>query len=145
MARDIPEFGQKRPGERYDVRPGAYAVMFDEEGLVALIKTRRGFYLPGGGIAGIETPEQALEREVREECASSVRILGKLGEAMQYLDVKHHGFYLCKHGHFFRAEMMDGIDGVPEEDHEVVWLEVSEAVEVLMHPSQAWAVQLASA
>jgi len=54
-------------------RPGAYARII-EEGKILLISKQKGFLkglldLPGGGVEPGETVEEALRRELREECA----------------------------------------------------------------------------
>jgi 8-oxo-dGTP diphosphatase len=55
----------------------------DDRGRVLLVQQRGGpfkgeWLLPGGGVEGTETPEQAAVREVREECGLEVRDLRRV-------------------------------------------------------------------
>ena len=54
------------------MRRGAYAVTLDPEGRIAVNRNPRGLFLPGGGIEAGETPEDALARELREECGRAL-------------------------------------------------------------------------
>jgi 8-oxo-dGTP diphosphatase len=69
----------------YHAREAVYAVIPDNVGRVAaVIANSSQLWLPGGGIEIGETPEQALAREVEEECAQRLHIVGNIGEALQY-------------------------------------------------------------
>src|SRR5215510_6377134 len=77
-------FGAQIEGHAYHARRAVYAVIRDSKGRVAAVRSRGNLFLPGGGIEGGETPEQALVREVEEECAQRLSIAKKIGEALQY-------------------------------------------------------------
>ena len=85
-----PEFGVRKPEQIYAPRPGAYAVISDAEGCVAVMRTPRGCYLPGGGSEGGETSEETLVREVREECGFDVSVVRRLGTAVEYVHTVGH-------------------------------------------------------
>jgi 8-oxo-dGTP pyrophosphatase MutT (NUDIX family) len=71
-------------GMALQAQTGAYALILDSEDRVLLVRAANGrFYLPGGRIEPCETPEQALAREVEEECGLSIRVTESLGEAFQ--------------------------------------------------------------
>jgi 8-oxo-dGTP diphosphatase len=71
-------------GTKLLAQSGAYALILDSEDRVLLVRAANGrFYLPGGRIEPDETPEQALAREVEEECGLSIRVTEPLGEAFQ--------------------------------------------------------------
>jgi NUDIX domain-containing protein len=73
------EFGSRLPGQHYQPRPGSYAVAVRDNGRVAVIETRRGCFLPGGGGAQPgESPEETLAREVWEERESETEIIGPI-------------------------------------------------------------------
>src|SRR5690242_19988612 len=77
-------FGTQIEGHTYHARRAVYVVIPDSDGRVAAVRYRGNLFLPGGGIEGGETPEQALGREVEEECAQRLHIAEKIGEALQY-------------------------------------------------------------
>src|SRR5262245_56945881 len=71
-------------GMALKMQAGAYALSRTAEDRVLLVRAANGrFYLPGGRIEPSETPEQALAREVAEECGLTVRVTRPLGEALQ--------------------------------------------------------------
>lgn len=135
------EFGTKLKNKRYAQRPGAYAVILNEEGLVGVVKNPKGYFLLGGGIEGGETPEQALHRECKEEIGMSLRIERKIGVATQHLYVPEIDLYLSKEGHFYEATLLTLVDENSEDNHEFHWLSVSEALEKLHHQSHRWALE----
>ena len=120
-----PTFGTLPDGVERRRRPGVYAVIFDDCGRFASVKAKKGFFLPGGGIEADEIPEQTLAREVREECAHEV-IIGKfLGSAIQYFSEKDGSRHWEFHCSYFAAQFGAPLDNEPE--HELLWLELSDA------------------
>lgn len=138
--RGLKQFGISQPGLTYVERPGAYAVIFDEQGRVAIIRVPHGHFLPGGGIDGAEQPEAALAREIREETGHAVRILAEIGEAAQYLTSGFDGRHLNKLGCFYLATLGPRLFEPTEPDHALLWLAVDEAKAVLSHEFQVWAI-----
>ena len=101
---------------------GAYAVLSDADDRVLLVRADNGrFYLPGGRIEPFETPEEALRREIREECGWSARIVGKLGEAAQPI---FRGAVMLD-ASYWRAELDELLHDEPE--HLMLWTPRSEA------------------
>ena len=133
------EFGQQINGIWYEPRPGAYAIVINADGKVAIVKTSAGFFLPGGGIEQNETAETALVREVREECGWDIIILGKVAEAVQYVHAPGEG-YFAKQCFFYRCNIHERAVSMVEHDHQTLWLEIAEARERLRHESQSWAI-----
>lgn len=72
--------------ENPEIRLAARGVVIREDGKIALFnKTNKNEYkLPGGGIEGEETPEEAFKREVLEETGCRVEIINKLGITEEY-------------------------------------------------------------
>lgn len=50
----IPEFGDRLANVDYVERPGAYAIIHDGEGSIAVVETASGLHLPGGGLGDSE-------------------------------------------------------------------------------------------
>lgn len=134
----IQMFGERLPGRSYTVRRAAYAVIFRDDGRVATVKTRRGHFLPGGGIERGESDEAGLAREVREECARDVALARCIGEAVQWFRASR-GFFEGHHV-FFAGRFASEPSGRGE--HELVWLEPERAAASLFHASHAWAIGL---
>ena len=136
----VPEFGERKPGQQYAPRPGAYAILTDGQGRIAVLETPRGCYLPGGGSEGVETPEETLVREVREECGFEISVGVRVGEAVEYVHTTGNVEGIRKECIFFQAMVASAVGGVIEADHVLVWLEPTEARRRLGHESQRWAV-----
>lgn len=131
---DTPVFGDAIPGVTYGNRPGAYALICDEADRVALVAVGSGLYLPGGGCEAGETPQEALRREVLEECGVICEVNQFLGEAVEFLHVPSEHCYFRKHGYFFTATIPAGSVRCSH----VRWLSPAEAVLGLRHASQSW-------
>ncbi|HMV48374.1 MAG TPA: NUDIX domain-containing protein [Blastocatellia bacterium] len=135
------KFGNYNPDADYRIRPGAYAVILDEQGRFASVRGTRAYFLPGGGIEPGESPEQTLAREVREECAREVEIGAFLGSAIQYFlsETGQHWEFQCS---YFAAQFGAPLDNEPE--HELCWIDIAEAYDVLAFEIHGWAVNLAA-
>jgi len=136
---DAVVFGSPTPGVSYSERPAAYAVITNGEGMVATVKSERGYFLPGGGSLPGEAPEVTALREVLEEVGRGARILARLGEAIQYFPAEGKAFKM--HAVFFRAEFTAEPSGQGE--HELLWLPAREIDGVFFHQSHEWAVRQA--
>ena len=130
----LPSFGAKLPSLDYRPRPGAYALVFDAAGRVAIVHEEHDWYLPGGGLEAGETSEQALVREVAEECGCGVRIDALFGEAIEYV-VTRAGRPLEVQARYYRATFV----GHPSAH----WLAIEEACELVRRRSDAWAIATA--
>jgi 8-oxo-dGTP pyrophosphatase MutT (NUDIX family) len=139
VAAVIPEFGRPAPGAAYVLRPDGYAVIFSDDGDVAAVATPLGFALPGGGQNQGESPEYAAAREVEEECGLRVILRTRIGVADELVFAEDEQTHYRKRCMFFPAEISSR-DGVGEPDHELVWLSPQEALVMLLHESQRWAV-----
>ena len=136
----IPQFGQFLPDEHYRLRPGAYAVIRDGRGQVAIVETPESVVLPGGGQEPGESMEQTVIREVREETALRIKLTGRIGVADQLVwgsDLKQ---YLRKRCTFFTATKVGQFDMPTEVDHTLTWLEHDQAESRLTLESERWAL-----
>lgn len=70
--------------EKYVDRKTSKGIVLDGEGNVAMLNVGRHYGLPGGGVEGNETYEEAFVRECLEEIGCNVQILSLIGNAEQY-------------------------------------------------------------
>ena len=64
-----------------ELRLGARGIVIREDGKIAVFNkvNKNEYKLPGGGIEGKETPEEAFKREVLEETGCEIEIINYLG------------------------------------------------------------------
>jgi 8-oxo-dGTP diphosphatase len=133
-------FGHVIKDVDYIERPGAYGVMINKQKQVVVAYCDGDYFLPGGGIEGNESHQECIIRECIEELAIQV----KVGEFIYKGDLYHMSKKSGKHyhsiGYFYFTEIVEILDQPSEEDHELVWMNVEEAVSKLTLESQAWAV-----
>jgi 8-oxo-dGTP diphosphatase len=127
------------PGIEYALRPGGYAVIFNDAGEVAAVKTPTGWMLPGGGADERESLEAAALREVGEECGLQIALGQRIGTADELVKARSDGNYYRKRCTFWIAEVV-GAEGDGEDDHQLAWLTPRDALKMLLDGSQRWAV-----
>lgn len=118
-------------------REAVRGIILDERKLLMIHLPRNGTYkFPGGGIAGEETPEEALAREILEECGARVsKILRPFGKVIEFSIPKEEDFdvfrmtssyYLCEVESAFAEQHLDAYE------HDLgfypVWVDVDEAI-----------------
>ncbi len=67
-------------------------------------------------------------------------ILGRVGEAVEYVYTAGNEFGIRKECVFFAASFGAPYGAATEPDHTLIWLETHEAEKKLAHGSQKWAV-----
>jgi len=139
----IPIFGTRIEGRAYVRRPSAYALVRNGGGEWALVQTPQGCFLPGGGMEPDETSQQTVERESREECGFVLRPGRVIAQAIQFVYSTQEKEYFEKICEFVEAELIDMVAPV-EDDHELIWRDVDEALKSLSHGSHRWAVARAA-
>ncbi len=138
---NVPIFGRRADLAVSVVRPSVYGLV-EDQGRLALARTSQGTFLPGGGIDEGEAVEEALQREIAEECGLIVR----LGEwsvcAIQLAYSPKQRTHFEKRSAFIECAIVQehGL-GITEVDHELVWVNPQTACELLSHESHRWAVQ----
>ena len=128
-------FGEKISSITYAVRPGAYAVIFDNGSSVAAVRGETGYFLPGGGLADGETPEAALHREILEECATTIEISDMIGRATDFIYSANEDTHFEKQGIFYLAHFT-----APPASKDLEWLALDSATKVFRQQGHAWAV-----
>ena len=129
-----PRFGETIAGVEYIFRAGVYAVIVDHANRVAAIRGEGGYFLPGGGIEPNENEEEALAREVMEECGASVTLLSAIGQATDFLHSKAEESYFEKHGTFYLARLLTAPSA------KLVWITSQEAPRLFRQGGHAWAI-----
>jgi 8-oxo-dGTP diphosphatase len=135
------QFGKPDPAVTYVERLSAYGVIPNESGVVAVIKTPDGYFLPGGGAHTGETAEEALGREIIEETGYAPEILANIGIASQLTYAEDQRVHYRKVGHFFLARLAGKIAEPVEADHDLIWCPADEAIRKMTHEYQAWAIR----
>jgi 8-oxo-dGTP diphosphatase len=133
------EFGEKKPGVRYEDRPASYGFLLAPDKRLALIRTPMGLFLPGGGLEAQETFEQTLAREFMEEIGYQVSAAVELGQAVQYHWSEFYQTHFRKEGHFFAVQAQPVPGKTWQKDHELIWRPHSAAVKELTQEFQRWA------
>lgn len=137
-----PVFGGPEQGITYQTRRGAYAVIEDDGGRVAVMRVPKGLFLPGGGMEGLEDYRSCLVREIREEMGRSMELVpgGFIGRAVYYGDSQRIEKPLHIIACFYRAQITGKMGAGSDADHELVWLNPEKAAGELYLPHQRWAV-----
>ena len=120
------------------VRPSAYAVIQNASGELAIVNAEEGVLLPGGGTNDDETPEEAVLREVEEECALQMKVTGHLGEAVQFVHSATRNTHFEKRSLFVAGRVVRETGGTPE--HTMHWLPAADALRAVSYESHAWAI-----
>ena len=141
MSADVPQFGQPDPTRIHVPRPGAYALVRDDQARVLCVRSRSGLHLPGGGLDPGEEAEVAVLRELAEEAALRGRVTAHLGRANQFVIRARDGLAINKLGAFLAVTVEGPAENGDIPEHEVLWLEPAEAAELLHHEFQRWAVR----
>jgi 8-oxo-dGTP diphosphatase len=134
-----PVFGTRLPGVDYRRRPSAYVVIRNAVREVAVIRTPRGAFLPGGGIDPGESPEDAVRREAHEEAGLALGPLTPLGAAVEFIRAVDEDAWFEKVCTFYTASVVARGEGT-ERDHELLWLDDDAARALLGHESHRWAI-----
>lgn len=137
------QLGSIPPETPFYTRPGSYAVFFNENNEVGVIRNGDGdYFLAGGGIEPGETKEEALLREVREEAGLLASIEAYLGAAAEYYYDPGKQYYFNKIGHFFLITPYEqDLALKAEDDHSLLWLPMAEAHPLMYHDIYRWALE----
>ena len=124
---DVPVFGVRPALETCVLRRSAYGLICGEDGRLAVVRTPRGVYLPGGGIEEEETPEEALSREALEECGLVIRPGVCGARALQFVYSEPERTHFEKRSVFIDGTIIGHGLSTSEKDHELIWMDAAEA------------------
>ena len=135
---------QGRTSHRTAVR----AVILRGTDLLMIFSSVVGDYkFPGGGVDEGESHEQALRREVQEECGMSLAEMGSgVGAVIEYDNPSEEEYDVFKMtSHYYRCEVKDGFGAQMLDDYErdlgfkPVWISIEDAIQSnksLLHTEQ---------
>jgi 8-oxo-dGTP diphosphatase len=134
------DFGEKKKNVSYRRREAVYAVVIDENKNIAIMVQNEKGFLPGGGIETGEDHEVCLKRECIEETGYTFKMEHFLGHAKQYFRTRQ-GEHLMNDGYFYTGTFGEYANEPLDQDHELVWVNIDQAEELLFHSSHVWAVK----
>ena len=133
----IPRLGEKtRPGTRYRLRPGAYAILL-RDGDVLLTHQAEPtpeFQLPGGGIDKGESPVVSLHREVMEETGWRIGRPVRLGAYRRFTFMPEYDLWAEKLCHIYLARPALRHGPPTEPGHAAIWAPLATAPEMVASP-----------
>ncbi len=138
--RKVPTFGVHM-GEPSVIRPSAYGVVADDRGQLAIVRSPRGVFLPGGGIDAGETPEEAVKREMIAECGLIVQPGTWRVQAIQFVYSEPERTHFEKRCTFIESAGAGHNSSGLEPDHELIRVRPEVATQMLSHQSHCWAVE----
>jgi len=130
----IRRYGQSpRKGQRYTRRPGVYAILAGEEGVLATLQHGDApeIQLPGGGIDRGEHPITALHREVMEETGWRIEVVRKLGSFRRFAYMPDYDLWAEKLCSIYLARPVRRLGPPTEAGHEALWLPYEHAADLL--------------
>jgi ADP-ribose pyrophosphatase YjhB (NUDIX family) len=134
---DIDGDAELENTDDYKIREAARAVVFDNDGRVALLHAQKTDYykLPGGGIEAGEDKMTGLDRELKEEIGSKITVEGEVGSVVEFRKAyKRQQISYCYFG------SIDGEKGEPDftdsenaEQFKIVWADNLDKATELVH------------
>ena len=120
-----------KPGQRYRVRPGVYAVLI-RDGMVLTTHQAEPvpeYQLPGGGIDPGEHPIPALHREIFEETGWKVDLIQRLGAYRRFTFMPDYDKWAEKICTVYLGRPVLRLGPPTEAGHTAVWLPPDQALD----------------
>lgn len=130
----IRRFGEPvKPGQRYRLRPGVYAVLMQGSDILATHQAAPTpeFQLPGGGIDRGEHPIAALHREVFEETGWRIAIDRRIGAFRRFTYMPEYDKWAEKLCTVYLARPVRRHGPPTEAGHTAVWMPAGQALHLL--------------
>ena len=138
-----PTFGKPVRNQKYQLRKGAYAIIFNSSQDRVLTVHNKGYhFLPGGGIEENESDAVCIEREMLEETGYSATVGSFIGTA-QYYFISSKNEYILSDGYFYLAEHGKKVQNATEVDHVMEWVHIDDMERLFFFKHQIWAVKKA--
>ena len=127
----LKEIKDKELQAPFEIREASRAVLFDENNLVPLLFVSKYNYhkLPGGGIDQGEDKMTALVREVKEEVGCEIKIIGEVGQIIEYrseFNLKQISY--CYLGKIISKGTPEFTESELSEGFKLVWFTIDEAI-----------------
>ena len=126
-------------GQRYGLRPGAYAILPRDGALLMTWQAapHHELQLPGGGIDPGENPLRALHREVFEETGWTIARPRRLGAFRRFTWMPEYKRFAEKLCHVYVAHPVSRLGLPSEPNHVALWVEPARALQALANPGDA--------
>lgn len=139
----VHRFGTKVENQKYKIRIGVYALIFNQEKTQLLVVSppNGSYLLPGGEMENDETKEETLHREVMEELGFTIEIGAYLGEAEEYYYSTFREQYYYNPGYFYVVANWQKVGPPLEDFNQLEWMTIKDALEKLKRGSHKWAIE----
>jgi 8-oxo-dGTP diphosphatase len=137
-------FGNKPlNGQKYTRRPGAYAIILADDGLLVTHQAAPipEWQLPGGGIDAGESVLQGLHREVMEETGSRISVIRRLGVYQTFTFIPEYEMFAHKICNIFLCKQGQRVGPPTEPHHQAVIMDVATASDNLASQGDRFFVQ----
>lgn len=129
MKSEIKYVGEKEENKEYRKRPGAYAIIVNNnDNKIGIVIAGEEYFYLGGGIEKGETKLEALKRESIEEAGYTLKNIKEFEEVGSYIFSESKG-YLEIIASVYIAEFDEKVAEPIEKDHTVLWIEPEEYVD----------------
>ncbi len=131
-------FGEKENAE-YTDREGAYLIPVCGS-LVGVIRTPKGYFLPGGGLENGESHIDCIKREFMEEAGCTVLVGKKICSAETYCRHPVIGYFHPIQTYYI-GKILKKTAEPSEKDHELMWIEYEKIRGNMFAEMQNWALE----